>query len=218
MKKYYTYAYLRKDGTPYYIGKGKGNRAYGNHKGYVFVPPTDRVLIIKQNLTEEEAFKHEIYMIAVFGRKDLGTGILWNRTNGGDGTSGTILTEKTRSKMSQGRMGNKNHFYGRNHSTQTKEKISKAKKGTIPHNKGKCAPDNEIGYSGIYMRNYRKGIKRVDKNRAYITPKGEFITITNLKEYCKEYGLTYQSMLKLHKQLIKQHKGYLASPVASKSQ
>jgi hypothetical protein len=27
-------------------------------------------------LREEEAFKHEIYMIAMFGRKDVGTGIL----------------------------------------------------------------------------------------------------------------------------------------------
>ena len=85
---YYTYAYLREDRTPYYIGKGKGDRAYKKERRE-FKPPKDksRIIFLKQNLTEEEAFKHEIYMIAVFGRKDLGTGILRNRTDGGEGVS-----------------------------------------------------------------------------------------------------------------------------------
>lgn len=103
---YYTYAYLREDGTPYYIGKGKGNRAYTKHwrsksKGGYFNPPKDksRILILKNNLTEEKAFKHEVYMISVFGRKDLGTGILINLTNGGEGCSGAKRSEETKIKM-----------------------------------------------------------------------------------------------------------------------
>ena len=91
---YYTYAYLREDKTPYYIGKGKNKRAYSKRDRVVPLPPKDRILILKQNLTEEEAFKHEIYMIAIFGRKDLGTGILRNLTDGGDGASNWGTAEK----------------------------------------------------------------------------------------------------------------------------
>jgi len=89
MKEYYTYAYLREDGTPYYIGKGIGYRITNNssRKGLKCPKDKSRVIKLKQNLTEDEAFKHEIYMIAVFGRKDLGTGILHNRTGGGEGSS-----------------------------------------------------------------------------------------------------------------------------------
>ena len=103
---YYTYAYLREDRTPYYIGKGKEDRVYKKGKGEVN-PPKDksRIIFLKQNLTEEEAFKHEIYMISIFGRKDLGTGILYNMTNGGDGCSGYIVSEEEKQKR-RDRMNN----------------------------------------------------------------------------------------------------------------
>ena len=101
--RFYTYAYLREDRTPYYIGKGEGRRIYKKRKNGIN-PPKDksRIIFLKQNLTEEEAFKHEIYMIAVFGRKDLKTGILHNRTDGGDGFYGIIFSEETKLKKSVG--------------------------------------------------------------------------------------------------------------------
>ena len=110
---YYTYAYLREDKTPYYIGKGKGYRIY--RKDRRIKPPKDksRIIFLKKNLTEEEAFKHEIYMIDVLGRKDLGTGILHNRSDGGEGVSGFIHSEKTKIKMSEARKGEKNYNYGK---------------------------------------------------------------------------------------------------------
>jgi len=106
--RFYTYAYLRVDRTPYYIGKGKGNRI-SNRKKRDIKPPKDksRTIFLKQNLTEKEAFKHEIYMISVFGRKDLGTGILHNRTDGGDGASGAIKTLETKAKLSAANKGKK---------------------------------------------------------------------------------------------------------------
>ena len=137
-REYYTYAYLREDKTPYYIGKGTGDRVYKKGKGEVR-PPKDssRIIFLKQNLTEEEAFKHEVYMIAVLGRKDLGTGILRNKTDGGEGPSGAIRSEETRRKYSEAKKGENNPFYGKSHSEETRRKQSEAIKGENNPNYGK---------------------------------------------------------------------------------
>ena len=133
---YYTYAYLREDKTPYYIGKGKGNRAYKKHRKGIGVPKDkSRIIFLKQNLTEEEAFRHEIYMIAVFGRKDLGTGILHNLTDGGDGASGYVFSEETKRKLSEAKKGKK-------HSEETRRKQSERMKGENNLNYGK-SPSEE---------------------------------------------------------------------------
>ena len=139
LKEYYTYAYLRQDRTPYYIGKGKGNRAYHKFRGIPVPKDKSRIIFLKQNLTEQEAFKHEIYMIAVLGRKDLGTGILRNRTNGGEGASGAVRSEETKRKLSEANKGKNHPFYGKrgkdtpnygkSHSEETKIKLSEANKG-----------------------------------------------------------------------------------------
>ena len=100
MNDFYTYAYLREDRTPYYIGKGTGKRIYSTVKRVNLPKDKSRIIYLKQNLTEEEAFKHEVYMIAVFGRKDNGTGILRNRTDGGEGTSNRGTPEQ-RSEISR---------------------------------------------------------------------------------------------------------------------
>jgi hypothetical protein len=127
--RFYTYAYLREDKTPYYIGKGSRARAY--RKNRRVRPPKDesRIILLKQNLTEEEAFKHEIYMIAVFGRKDLGTGILHNRSDGGEGNSGWVPSEETRRKKSERMKGKNNPNYGKSPSEETRKKQSESLKG-----------------------------------------------------------------------------------------
>lgn len=136
---YYTYAYLRKDGSPYYIGKGRDNRIYTKNK--VITTPNDksRIIFLKKNLTEGGAFKHEIYMIAILGRKDLGTGMLRNRTDGGEGTSGWTPSKETREKMRKAKIGktqSKEHIrknreaqIGKTHSEETKKKISQSRIG-----------------------------------------------------------------------------------------
>jgi len=146
--KYYTYAYLREDGTPYYVGKGKGRRIDNPNTHYSGLPPKNKRVFLKQNLTEEEAFKHEKYMIAIFGRKDLGTGILRNLTDGGDGKSGWKMSEETKEKIGKSNTGKRRSdedkkkmsksaknrtsihgMLGKTHTKEIREKLSKLYKG-----------------------------------------------------------------------------------------
>lgn len=79
--------------TPYYINKGKNNRAWGEHNRYV--PPNYRIVILEQNLTKLGAWAIERRMIKWWGRKNLETRILRNLTDGGEG-GGVFPTTSTK--------------------------------------------------------------------------------------------------------------------------
>ena len=117
IQKYYVYAYLREDDSPYYIGKGKDKRAWTKGKDEVGKPTDDsRIVILRENLTNEEAKDIEIELIAQYGRKDLGTGILRNKTPGGDGA---VLVSEQNGMF--GKTGEQHHMYGRKRIDMTGE-------------------------------------------------------------------------------------------------
>ena len=117
MNIYYVYAYLRKSTlTPYYIGKGSGKRYKSkDHKVKV---PTDswRIVFLETNLTNVGACALERRYIKWYGRKDLGTGILRNITNGGEGAPGRVPWNKGKKGMqvawNKNISGAESHCYG----------------------------------------------------------------------------------------------------------
>jgi hypothetical protein len=107
---FYVYVYRdprpSKNNQPVYVGKGTGDRdlshwSKGSHnkpfqdflshlkrRGLVAAP--ERVF---ETEVEAEAFAKEIELIALYGRRNLNTGTLFNLTDGGEGGSGTVKTE-----------------------------------------------------------------------------------------------------------------------------
>jgi NUMOD3 motif-containing protein len=124
---FYTYLWLREDGTPYYVGKGLGNRAFTN-KDHRVKRPEDRDRIILQYFpSEADAFEAERFLIRYYGRKDRGDGCLRNLTDGGDGVIGhrhsTETIEKIRSSL-WGRNSGKRYTLGSKRSPETRQKMS----------------------------------------------------------------------------------------------
>jgi hypothetical protein len=122
MEKYYTYLWLREDGTPYYVGKGCGRRGFRSVAHGVHCPPTKDRIIIQRFKNEEDALFAEKFLVDFYGRKDLGKGPLRNLTDGGEGP--TTLSKEQRKNLSD-------RAKGKTPSKETREKLSRALRGRI---------------------------------------------------------------------------------------
>ncbi len=88
------YVYLHKDknaGTPFYVGKGTRRRAYTKNGRNIYWKEKVEELnneydveIVKDNLTESEAYELETELIKKYGNKWEEGGLLVNQTEGGD--------------------------------------------------------------------------------------------------------------------------------------
>jgi len=142
---YYTYLWLREDGTPYYVGKGTGKRAFVKH-GNNLLPPVIENIIIQEFEREEDALFAEKLLISAYGRKDNSTGLLRNLTDGGE--------DPPKSKK------------GKRVSQQRRERCSKTLKllGIKPPSR-KNVPHSELSKVKIseFQKKYKKTPEHIQK-------------------------------------------------------
>jgi hypothetical protein len=132
-KGFYTYIWLREDGTPYYVGKGKGIRGF-SIRSHRIRPPTELCRIVVQEFeTEDDALFAEMFLISVYGREDLATGILLNLTDGGEKPPSPLGKKRTPEEIKKSADSRRGSWH---HTEETKKRMSEQRKGRAAWNKG----------------------------------------------------------------------------------
>lgn len=183
MNIYYVYAYLnQKTGKPYYIGKGQGDRINAPHLNLNLPPKLENRVILRDNLSEEDAYNLEVQLIEQYGRKDIGTGILLNKTAGGTGgdTSAhreyTPMSDETKRKLRENMQGRKPWNTGtkglvpgnrKPKDSEYRKKISESLKGYnegVPKKKVTCPYCKKTGGEPSMKRWHFDNCKIVDNS------------------------------------------------------
>jgi len=125
---FYTYLWKDSEGRPFYVGKGSKKRAHaisGRSPEFaaVYAAGGCTLEIVDEFIHESQAHAHEVDLIELYGRRELG-GLLVNKTDGGEGASGWVPSLEWREKHRLSRVG-------KPHSEATKAKIGAANRGKV---------------------------------------------------------------------------------------
>ena len=171
MNNFCLYKHIRLDiDQVFYIGIGNSKRPFSkkdrNRYWKNIVNKTDyKIEIFKSDLTWKEACQLEIELIKEYGRVDNKTGILCNLTNGGEGATGFVCTEKMRQTRAKYLLSdNLGIKKSEKHRENMKLHSGKAKKiictdtGKIWNSIVDCASENNLKMITLsqYLRGTRK--------------------------------------------------------------
>lgn len=140
LNTFYVYTHHRAtDGAVFYVGKGTKSRAHkvhgrNAHWKRVVAKHGYYVTIVANNLTESEALRKEVEVIATIGKI-----ALCNMTDGGEGMSGYQHTQSGKLKIAAAKVGKsrspevvekmRKSRLGKKASDTTRQKMSDARKG-----------------------------------------------------------------------------------------
>lgn len=175
--------------------------------------------VILEAENQDELNKLEIVAIQHFQSTNSEKG--YNIELGGNGKGKT--SHVTKQKLSEMFTGSKNPFYGKKHTQESLDKMSKANIGRISSNKGKALSSetkeklriSKIGIPNLKLRGRKFSDSTKEKfanNKAkyYIVtfPDGHEETIFNLTKFCRENSLAQGSMYYAMKHK-NPHKGFI---------
>lgn len=138
---YYTYLHRTSSGQVFYVGKGRGKRAFSRHSRnpwwvHVINKHGLRVEVVLSDVGEADALAHERFLVASF--RVLGARLV-NMTEGGDSAPSksievrakisAALAGKPKAKRCRERTGSNHHAFGKPVADATKSKLSAALRG-----------------------------------------------------------------------------------------
>lgn len=184
----YVYIHRRLDtNSIFYIGIGRTkNRMNSKHRRNQYWRNIVNKVgfeseVIYDNLTWDSAKNFEIFLILLYGRKDLNKGILCNMTDGGEGALGRKHTDEAKLKISKANKGNISPRKGIKMSEEIKCKISNNKLGKPNLKKRKVIINSENGkiYNGVNKAH--KDFSHISLSTLYAYLNGQRINLTPLK-------------------------------------
>jgi hypothetical protein len=244
IKNYYVYIFIDpRNNLPFYVGKGNRRRmkAHFEPNRLAEISPKNSKIkkilseglevtieIYKTGLSSEEACEIEKELILKYGRVNLGTGILLNLTDGGEGAKSHLVSDETREKIKKTKsMRTYTHFnkMKKTASLISPEGILYTFTGIEGFRKEHNLGDTIRQVINGKIRSY-KGWTSPDfieywrsKEPPYFTvsdPNGQILSSNRISEFCRLHDLNVGTLCQVLNGKRPHHKGFRLDQTVSK--